>query len=254
MLDTVGPADGLLAVVAPGGLAVEESPECGTVEIQVFTAVNVLSKTHTAPLIVTGAPREIRVAKSGHSPPRTGSVLPGADPLPVSGLGLLHSCIEVFGVMEVVVEEGVMLKGGAGEPSALGSFYECASSGGNVLMAASLKGVVGRPTPHIFNVTGRCWSEMKHGKSSEAVCRVRARTCLVNICICGAADGYMAVPQPNIAVCSASQIYLKYNGTGGNICYCKAHVLDLGGAPFSRISYPYNRSRIVSITKAATNA
>lgn len=158
--DAAGGAHGRGAVVASRRLAVEEGPEGGAVQEQVPAAGDVLRQAHPAPLVPRGAPGEVRVAVSGQRRPGPRGVVRGAEALPVRRFGLLHPGVDVFGVVEVVVVEGVVFKGCAGQPGAFGGFDECASAGRDVLMATSLQRVVCCPAPHVFNVTGRGTGEM----------------------------------------------------------------------------------------------
>lgn len=77
-----------------------------------------------------------------------------AGALPIRGFGLLHAREHVFRVMQVVVVERVVLKGGAGEPGCLCSFDEHTTARGDVLMTAAFQRVVGCPAPHVLYVSG----------------------------------------------------------------------------------------------------
>ena len=154
MLDAIGAADRSGAIIARTDLAMEEGPKSRAVQKQIFAAVNILRETHATRLIAASAPREIRVAVPSIRYPGRRGVLLRADTLPVSGFGLLHAREDVFRVMQVVVVEGVVFEGGAGEPGCLCGFDEQTAARGDVLMAAALEGVVGGPAPHVFYIGG----------------------------------------------------------------------------------------------------
>lgn len=232
----------------------EERPKCRAVEVQAPSAVNILRNAHPATLIAAGAPREIGVAILGQGCPRARSILCGANALPVGGFRLLHSCINVFCVVEIKVVEGVVLESRAGEPGALGSFYESASASGDVLMTTSLKRVIGRPAPHVFNVTRGRAGEVEHCKGGKAVCCVGIGAGFIDIGVCGAADCYVAIPEADFSGCGACHINLKNDSSRGDVSHCEAHVLDLGGAGFSGFAHHHDRPRIISITKATADA
>ncbi len=154
MRDAIRPADRRGAVIARADLAVEEGPKRGTVQKEVGTAVDVLRETHPAGLVAAAAPGEIRVAVLAVRRPGGGSVLLRAGALPVCGFGLLHACVDVMRVVQVVVVERVVFEGGAGEPGRFRGLNEHAAARGDVLMPAALERVVRGPAPHVLYVGG----------------------------------------------------------------------------------------------------
>lgn len=119
--DAIRAADRFIAIIARVDFAVEEGPECGTVEVDARSAVDVLRKAHPAGLVTSCTPREIRVAKGGVCGPGAWGILLGSGTLPVCGFGLLQASVDILGVVQVVVVESIVLEAGAGEPSGFGS-------------------------------------------------------------------------------------------------------------------------------------
>lgn len=142
------------AVVARGHLAVEESPESGCVQVQVGAADDVLRQPHAAGLVGGSAPAEIRVAVSGQGRPGLRGVLARADALPVGCFRLLHTGVDIFGVVQVVVVEGVVLERSACKPGSSRGFDKRPATGGNVLRATALERMIGGPAPHVVDVAG----------------------------------------------------------------------------------------------------
>ena len=132
----------------------EEGPKGRSVKEEVGAAVDVLGEAHAAGLIAGGAPGEVRVAVDAVRCPGGRGILLGADALPIGGFGLLHTCVDILRVVQVVVVEGVVLEGGTGQPGPFCGFDEHATACGDILMTAALEGVVCSPAPHILYVGG----------------------------------------------------------------------------------------------------
>ena len=62
--------------------------------------------------------------------------------MPVGCLALLHAYVDVGGVGEVVLIEGVMFRCGSKEPGALGGFDEHAAAGSDLLVVFAVEVVV----------------------------------------------------------------------------------------------------------------
>lgn len=139
VLDAIGSAHRRGAIVARRNLAVEKSPEGRRVEVQVCTTVNVLRQAHATRLVRARTPAEIGVAVTGQGRPWVGGVLQRAHSLPVGRLRLLHSGVDILGLVQVVVIECVMLEGGACEPCSLRRLDQGTPPGGDILMATSLE-------------------------------------------------------------------------------------------------------------------
>ena len=99
MRDAIRTADRSGAIIARANLAMEESPESGTVEEEVGSAFDVLGKTHAARLVAAAAPGEIWVAVLATRCPWSWGVFLGPGALPVCGFGLLHACEDILRVV-----------------------------------------------------------------------------------------------------------------------------------------------------------
>lgn len=99
MRDAIRTADRSSAIIARADLAMEESPEGGTVEEEVGAAVDILGETHAACLVAATAPGEVWVAVLAVRCPRSWGILLRAVALPVCGFGLLHACIYILRVV-----------------------------------------------------------------------------------------------------------------------------------------------------------
>lgn len=64
----------------------------------------------------------------------------------------------------------------------------------------------------------------------------------------------MGVPEPDIALSSASKINLNDYSAGRDIGDCEVHVLDLCETDFTRLAHHCNRLRIIEVSEEAANA
>ena len=121
---------------------VEKGPEAGTVNEHIRASMDVIHPRHTAFGVTTPAIGVIRIAQRRVRSPGIGGERRRAGSLPVRSFRLLHADEDVGGVVEVVLIESIVLKGGAVEPCGGCSFDKHAATGGDGCTIVAIEIVV----------------------------------------------------------------------------------------------------------------
>lgn len=239
-------------IVTSLSLTVEESPKGCTVQEQVCAAINVLCKAHPTRLIACGAPKKIWIPILGYRGPWARGILLGPLALPVCGFRLLHARIHILCVMQVIVVQSIVFECSTGEPSCFGSFDQKPSTSCNILSTSSLKRMIRRPAPHVFDVARRRACQMNHRKCCQAVRSICVAASDIDICVSCTSHGDMGIPKCNVPWLRSSHVDLDNDSSWGDVFYCETYVLNLGNPDVVRVANLNNRLRTVLISKSTS--
>ena len=252
--DTTRPTHRRGAIIARANLPMKERPKRRPVQKEIRRAAgHILREAHPTLRVAASTPCEIRVAEPRVRSPGRRSELQGAGPLPIRGFGLLEGGEDVVGGVEVVVVEGVVFEGGAGEPGGLIGLDEEAAARGDVLMPAAFEGVVRGPAPHVFDVGGGSWGQMDHSEGGHAGSGIRAAAGDVDVGVGRATDCDVGVPDADVAGLGACHVDLQDDGARRDISDCEAHVLDLGDADVTGVADLDDGFGVVGVAESGTD-